>query len=43
MVKERFQRYKDVGIDSLGIRIDGDLTARSETLEQVMDLINAVG
>jgi len=42
MVKERFQRYKDVGIDSLGIRIDGDLTARSETLEQVMDLINAV-
>ena len=43
MVLERFRRYKAAGITSLGIRIDGDLAARSATLEQVMDLVNAAG
>ena len=43
MVKARFKQYEDVGISSLSLRIDQEAPQkqRIETLEQVMDLVNA--
>ncbi|MDP6342007.1 MAG: LLM class flavin-dependent oxidoreductase [Alphaproteobacteria bacterium] len=39
MVRERFRRYRQAGIDSLTLRLDGDTAARIAVLEQVMDLL----
>ena len=43
MVKARFKQYEDVGISSLSLRIDQEAPQkeRIETLEKVMDLVNA--
>ena len=43
MVRERFQKYKQVGIDALTLRIEAtDLTQRITKLEQVIDLIKSL-
>ncbi len=42
MVKARFQKYKDVGINGLTIRIDATGNERLSTLEQTMDLLKSV-
>ena len=42
MVKARFQKYKDVGINGLTIRIDATGNERLTTLAQTMDLLNSV-
>ena len=40
MVRERFERYRDVGITCLGVRLDGEnFRSRIAGLEQVMDLV----
>ena len=40
MVRERFQKYQDVGIDALNLRLDApDSAARLELLENVVDLV----
>ena len=42
MVKARFQKYKDVGINGLTIRIDATGNERLTTLAQTMDLLRSV-
>lgn len=40
MVRERFERYRDVGISCLGVRVEGEnFHSRIDGLEQVMDLV----
>ena len=43
MVRERFQKYKDVGIDGLTLRIEAaDHAKRMSDLEQVMDVVGSI-
>ena len=43
MVRERFQKYQQVGIDGLTLRIEADgLTDRIAKLEQVCDVVNCL-
>jgi alkanesulfonate monooxygenase SsuD/methylene tetrahydromethanopterin reductase-like flavin-dependent oxidoreductase (luciferase family) len=43
MVRERFQKYQQAGIDALTLRIEAaDLTERITKLEQVIDLIRSL-
>jgi hypothetical protein len=43
MVRERFRKYHQVGIDALTLRIEAaDLTQRIAKLEQVIDLIRSL-
>jgi hypothetical protein len=43
MVRERFQKYKQVGIDALTLRIEAaNLTQRFTKLEQAIDLIRSL-
>ncbi|HIB18020.1 MAG TPA: hypothetical protein EYO23_01965 [Alphaproteobacteria bacterium] len=40
MVSERFRLYRDVGIDSLTLRLDADgMNAKLEMLEHIVDLL----
>lgn len=43
MVKARLQKYRDVGINGLTLRIDATGPARIDALAQTMDLVRAVG
>ena len=43
MVRERFKKYRDVGVNGLTLRIEAtDPTHRIATLEQVVDLVRSV-
>ena len=43
MVRERFQKYQDVGIDALNLRLDAPgEKGRLELLENVVDLVAAL-
>ena len=43
MVSERFRLYRDVGIDSLTLRLDADgMNAKLEMLEHIVDLLRGL-
>ena len=43
MVRDRFQKYQQAGIDALTLRIEAaDLTERITKLEQVIDVIRSL-
>ena len=43
MIRKRFQKYKDVGIDGLTLRIEAaDHAKRMSDLEQVMDVVGSI-
>ena len=43
MIRERFQKYKDIGIDGITFRIEApDHAKRMSDLEQVMDVVRSL-
>jgi F420-dependent oxidoreductase-like protein len=42
MITDRLRLYRDAGITTLEVKLDGDRTARLDTLAQLMDLVTAV-
>lgn len=44
MIRERFKKYRDVGITCLGIRLDDeDIQRRMAQLEQIVDIAKGIG